>query len=303
MNDFSRFPEQGKFTPWTIVLTILLLISAFIGIGQLPLTWAILKKMDNGSLAGVSQTEIVDSLGENYFLVLVLIPFVVALGMMYLSFRYIHHTQPLRMLTNRPQMDFKRIILAAALWGGLLFLMQIILLFTGAEMRWNFNSDTFWELLLISLFILPLQTTCEELIFRSYLFKTFSFLSAPFLQIVVCALLFGLLHISNPEVMELGAGILIFYTWTGIFLGVITQLDDGMELAIGYHAVNNIFAAVIVSADWQAFKTDALWLDMRSPSFSWELWATLFLVQPLLILIFGSIYKWDWRKLRRPPVS
>ena len=34
----------------------------------------------------------------------------------------------------------------------------------------------------------------------------------------------------------------------------MTLMDDGLELAIGFHAANNLFAALLVTADWTVFK-------------------------------------------------
>ena len=97
--------------------------------------------------------------------------------------------------------------------------------------------------------------------------------------------------------MVLGYGLLIYYISAGVFLGIITHMDDGMELGMGYHAVNNIFAAIILTNDWQAFTTDALFIDRSAPTFDWESILTLIILQPMLILLFSKIYKWkNWRK-------
>jgi uncharacterized protein len=90
---------------------------------------------------------------------------------------------------------------------------------------------------------------------------------------------------------------LIYYIGTGLFLGLLTLMDDGLELSMGYHAVNNIFAALILTNDWQAFQTDALYIDHSAPTFGWDSLLTIILVQPLLLLIFSKIYKWkNWKE-------
>jgi len=105
------------------------------------------------------------------------------------------------------------------------------------------------------------------------------------------------LHWANPEVAKIGDILLVFYISTGIFFGILTQMDDGLELGMGYHAVNNIFASIILTNNWQAFQTDALFVDYSAPSFGPELYLTLLVLQPLLLILFAKIYKWkNWKE-------
>ena len=82
----------------------------------------------------------------------------------------------------------------------------------------------------------------------------------------ITSICFALMHAFNPEVQKLGNTLLIYYFLTGIFLGIITLMDDGLELAIGYHTANNFFTAILISNDWQAFQTDAVFMDYSEPS-------------------------------------
>ena len=298
MSTFYSWPEKGKFDSWTVLVTIILVISAFIGIGQVPLFWALMRKIDAQQITSLPENGMADLLGQNYLLTLLLIPFIVCLGMLYLAFKFVHKANVLSFFTSRDHLDWKRIVNAVCLWGLILGLMQFILVLTTPELTFRFGGVEFWNLLLIAIFLLPLQTTCEELLFRSYLFKAFSWFKKPLISILLCSLLFAAMHLGNPEVDKIGNMAILFYLWTGLFLGLMTYLDKGLELAIGYHAINNIFAAVVVTNDWQAFQTQALWLDSRAPSFSWEMYLTLFLFQPLMFFIFSKIYKWDLSSLK-----
>ena len=62
------------------------------------------------------------------------------------------------------------------------------------------------------------------------------------------------MHIANPEVGKLGMIIMVYYIGTGFFLGIMTLMDEGLELALGFHAANNLIGALLVTADWTAFK-------------------------------------------------
>jgi membrane protease YdiL (CAAX protease family) len=168
----------------------------------------------------------------------------------------------------------------------------------GYPIVYNLNSNTFYVLFLISVLLLPLQTTFEEVLFRGYLFQGFGvFFRKGWISVLVTGVLFGLMHGANPEVDRIGSVLLVYYVMTGVFLGVMTLMDDGLELSMGYHAVNNIFAAIVVTNDWQAFHTDALFMDKTPPSFGLENILTLLVLQPLIIFIFAKKYKWsNWKK-------
>ena len=53
--------------------------------------------------------------------------------------------------------------------------------------------------------------------------------------LVVTSVLFGAMHFFNPEVDKLGYGIMVYYMGTGFFLGIMTLMDEGLELALGFH--------------------------------------------------------------------
>ena len=59
---------------------------------------------------------------------------------------------------------------------------------------------------------------------------------------------------------------MIYYIGTGLFLGIVTLMDEGLELALGFHAANNLFTALLVTADWTAFKTYSIFKDMSDPT-------------------------------------
>jgi hypothetical protein len=65
---------------------------------------------------------------------------------------------------------------------------------------------------------------------------------------------------------------------------------------MGYHAANNIFASLVVTNDWQAFQTNAIFIDRSEPVFGWELIFILLLIQPLLLFLFAKLFRWsNWK--------
>jgi len=91
---------------------------------------------------------------------------------------------------------------------------------------------------------------------------------------------------------------MVYYIGTGLFLGVITLMDDGLELALGFHAANNLFTALLVTADWTAFQTHSILKDLSDPSEMGlaEIFVPVFIVFPILLFILAKKYNWsNWK--------
>jgi membrane protease YdiL (CAAX protease family) len=295
---FLRNASKGTNLVSTYFLTLAIVVLAYILIGQIPMIIDLVVQSRLYKLSDGSVSELVDIFGKNKFLVYLILPFVFSLIMLLVSVRFFHRRPILSVVTSREKFDWKRFFLSFVLFGSVLTLSLISIVITSDKVDWNFNGSTFFPLLLISLFLIPLQTTCEEVLFRGYLFQGFGhFYKRGWISVLVTGVLFGLMHSANPEVDKLGMIVMVFYIGTGLFLGIVTLMDDGLELSMGYHAINNIFAALIITNDWQAFQTDALFIDRNPPSFGLDSLATIFIVQPILLLIFSKVYKWKgWKE-------
>jgi membrane protease YdiL (CAAX protease family) len=115
--------------------------------------------------------------------------------------------------------------------------------------------------------------------------------------LVMTSGIFGLMHLINPEVTKMGHGIMIFYIGTGLFLGIITLMDEGMELALGFHAANNLIGALLVTSDWSAFQTHSILKDVSEPTFGFDVILPVILIYPILLIIFGRKYNWsNWKE-------
>jgi len=151
--------------------------------------------------------------------------------------------------------------------------------------------------------MVPMQTSFEEYLFRGYLMQGIGIATRSKLTaLIITSVLFGLMHIANPEIGKLGYLLLLYYIGTGFFLGIITLMDDGMELALGFHASNNLIAALLVTSDWTALQTDSILKDNSIPEAGFDILLPLVIVYPLLLIIFSKVYKWsDWKnKLAGP---
>ncbi|SEC92121.1 CAAX protease self-immunity [Tenacibaculum sp. MAR_2009_124] len=146
----------------------------------------------------------------------------------------------------------------------------------------------------IGYYILSLFDRFYETKFNIRLSKGFSNFLTP---LIITSVAFGLLHGANPEVDKLGPISMVFYIGTGFFFGIVTLLDEGTELALGLHAINNIVAAFFVTTDWTVFQTEALYVDTSEPSVGLDMFLPVLVLYPILLIIFSKKYGWkNWKE-------
>jgi hypothetical protein len=73
-------------------------------------------------------------------------------------------------------------------------------------------------------------------------------------------------------------------------------MDEGLELAIGFHAANNLLTALLVTADWTAFQTESIYRDISEPVLGWDVFVPVLVIYPILIYVFSKKYGWtNWK--------
>lgn len=291
---------KGLTEFWRYFVGIIIIFIAWQLIGMIPLGIAIFIKVAQGETIPMDIPGMVTLLGENLFLFLMLISFAAGLLGVFLSSRLLHKLSINELTTVRDKIDWRRFWFIFLLWG--IFSSAIVVidyLFLSPEnYEFNFQLVPFLILSVIAILLIPLQTSFEEYFFRGYLMHFFGTLfKNRWLPLAITSVGFGLMHILNPEVDKLGYVIMVYYIGTGLFLGIITLMDDGLELALGFHAANNLFTALLVTADWTAFQTHSILKDMSDPETMGlgEIFVPVFVIFPILLFILSKKYKWtNW---------
>lgn len=274
--------RASKSSKNAYLITLTAVLIAYLFIGQIPLAVAV-------SIAENSSPEPLKLLQNSYGLTttfcLVIFPLVSVFFTLLLCFRYVHGWKLHTVFNSTGKIRYSRILISFLVWGTLSGI--ILAIGWNSHIISNFDSSKFFPLLIIAIVVIPIQCAAEEMLFRSYIFQWLG-VSINKVWVIVLAggLLFGLLHGANPEIGELGNIALVYYIWSGIFLGLITVFDDGIELSLGYHIANNLFATIIVTTEWQAFQTDAILVDTNAPSFTFETMLLLIVAQFLFVLVF-----------------
>jgi len=228
-----------------------------------------------------------------------LLPFLFLLVLLFLFVNKLHKRKIKSIITSRESVDWSRFFYAFFVWFTIgVLLIGVDYFMSPNDYVWNFKPIPFFVLLLISIVFLPIQTSMEELLFRGYLMQAFGvWFKKSFVALILTAVIFGLLHGLNPEVEKLGWIVMIYYIGTGLVLGIFTLMDEGTELALGFHAANNIVAAVLVSSNWAVFQTEALLIDVSEPSLDLLMFLPVFVLYPLMLFIFSKKYGWtNWNE-------
>lgn len=271
-------------------------------LGSIPFVIAAMMKLlsEGGDLSLLEDpNEIMTILSSNLTVFLMLFSFAVGLLGLYLWAKYIHK-QPMKPLTTtRQKVDWGRFRFGFFLIAIVTIALTILDYYGNPEdYVVQFDLIPFLVLAVIAIVFIPLQTSFEEYLFRGYLMQGIGVMAKnKWVPLVITSVIFGGLHFFNPEVDKLGPIIMIYYIGTGFFLGIITLMDEGMELALGFHAGNNLIAALLVTADWTAFQTNSILKDISEPTAGVDILIPVLIVYPIFLGIMAWRYKWtNWRE-------
>lgn len=240
---------------------------------------------------------LVEQLGSNVVLISLLFPLAIGLFVVWGWVYLVNQQSLVSLTTSRKKVDFKRILFSFGVWSAITVILTLIGVYLAPDdYVFNFKLGPFITLFIIGIILIPMQTSFEEYLFRAHFMQGLGILAKNrWLPLFVTSILFGLMHAANPEVEKLGMGIMVYYIGTGLFLGILTLMDEGLELALGFHAANNLTAALLLTSDWSAFQTNSIFLDVSSPTLGWDVFIPVLVIYPALLIVFAKVYKWkNW---------
>jgi len=284
--------KEGNTSFSSYLLGIVLIISAYL-LGSYFLILDLQWNFGIESFDGVSQKEIVRILGNNRFLAWLIVPFLFVALFLVIHTKFVHKRTVLSIFSGRENFDWKRVLFSFSLLFSVLSFFLFIQYLSSDSLIFQFDLQKFIPLLFIAIFLLPIQTSCEELLFRSYILQGIKMRTKKnSVAVLISGLMFGAIHIGNPEIAKIGYHIIVYYMLVGVFLALISLFDNGIELALGYHAANNVFAALMITNNWQAFQTDAVFMDISDPGMGLDTIIGILFILPLVFFIFYKKYKW-----------
>jgi len=295
----TGFVEGGNKL-WMYVFGIAATILGYLVIGGL----LVLPLFDRALKMGVTQAELLANqyivfdpirldLNKNIILMVQFGLFVAAfLGLLF-SIKVIHRKRFITVITAFEKFRFKKFFFAFGLWASLILITFLITFLMSPEnLVLQFDLVSFLQLFFICIIFLPIQTLTEEIIFRGYLLQGLSqVFKNGLVPIVITSTMFGTAHLSNPEASAYGAYIMLsYYVVFAFFLGVITLMSEGLELAFGIHLANNLISALLVTSPNSVLKTDAIFYA-RTENVNTELMMA-FCALLIVFVVFWKKYNW-----------
>ena len=289
---FINQAYKGDNTWWRVLITTLLTTGIFIANFIMFFLMSkeqmdeVYKKM--GDINGIKS------------LIINLSPFIFLLALLFFLVRFLHKRSILSLTTSRSRVDYKRIFFS---FGLTIVGFAVSYSFDNSQIIWNFNPLRFTILFIISIAMFPFQIGFEEYLFRGFLMQQIGIaVKNRWFPLLFTSVVFGIFHSANPEVYKMGFGVMAFYIGTGFLLGIMTLMDESLELALGFHLGNNLMAALLITSDFSAIQTDAIFKYSgieNSNDILNEMIVSILIVYPIILFIFAKKYNWtNWsRKL------
>lgn len=284
---------KGNNAWWRVLVTTLFTAGIFVANF---ITFFIMSKEELDE-AYKSMSEIPNNLS----LAINLSPFIFLLALLFLLVRMLHKRSVLSLTTSRIKIDYKKIVFSL----GLIVVLTIAVFavsysIDSSAILWNFNPMKFAVLFIISMLLFPFQIGLEEYLFRGYLMQQIGIIAKNrWFPLLITSVMFGVFHSANPEVAQMGYGVMVFYIGTGFFLGIMTLMDESLELALGFHLGNNLMAALLITSDFSAIHTDAVfkYSGVENPNDMLnEMLVSIAIVYPIILFIFAKKYNWNnWK--------
>ncbi|MFT5261523.1 MAG: membrane protease YdiL (CAAX protease family) [Polaribacter sp.] len=305
---FLKKVRDANHDWWRWLATILLVFGGYV-LGQIPLFWLMNKAVSDANDGTTDLAEVNElaqsmdfasyGMDQNLVLVTVLLMFVFGTLALWLGIAKIHGRPFRTLITPLKQLNWSKIFFSFGLWMLFSLVLEGGSYFIDSDnYTFNFELSSFIPLLIISLTLLPIQTSFEELFMRGYLMQGIS-LWAPmrWIPLLITSIIFGLMHIMNPEVQAFGMWLMMsYYMGVGLFLGILTLMDDSLELALGVHAATNIFGALFVTFESSALQTPAVF-QLKEVEVQYMI-PVFFVAALLFTVVCARKYGWsEWSRI------
>jgi uncharacterized protein len=299
---FLDAARSGKTDWWRYGVGITLVMSGFIVMGTIALLVFSLPfvitnaRQLSGDDINAKLTDFLLGNPSPVGLLANLLPHVCGLATLILVVSVIHQRSPLSLISPDCQIRWGRVGWGFGVWWFLMMGIDGINAAFEPEAFFlslrQVNWAAWWSFVPVVFIFIPLQTSAEELFFRSYLIQGLGLLNRnPLFIYIVGGLMFALPHFFNPE-MERGAIWMgLTYFAMGVFGVLITVRDNRLELALGEHAANNIYIALISNSKDSALKTPAILMhDDPDPQ------ASFWVVLAVMTLAYLLFFVWPKRQ-------
>jgi membrane protease YdiL (CAAX protease family) len=301
---------KGKNNFWRYLVMFVAVLLAANTIGAIPLFVAYaIKTASNpeiiGKIAANPSDISVMGFDKTVALLLMIIPFIAGLVAFIMLVKPLNGRTISQTINGTGPIRWKRFFISALVWAILSAIYLIVYLdIDASNFSLNNNSITLLFLAIVALLFIPFQAAFEEVLFRGYLMQGFAVIARNrWFPVVMTSVLFALMHALNPEVKDFGfITMMPQYLLFGLVFAVASVLDDGIEVAMGAHAANNVFLCIFVTNSSSALQTAALYEQKNI--YPWLEFTGLLLASVIFLIVLKFIFRWKnfsrlWGKISK----
>jgi uncharacterized protein len=249
------YPELGEnshiryFFSFLFILLFMIIIGSVVYIFSILITDSI-----NPKIVDLETLRLKDSLVDLFLSHITNVFWILGI---WISAKTIHKRSLNSFITPYQKVDWKRVFFGFIVFFALLSISQMVdfILFP-EDYKWNdFDASRFIWLLVAAIFLVPIQTTSEELFFRGFLLQWIGKrIKQPILLATIVGLIFAALHFGNPEMSNEALWVGIDYIFTGFIWTYITIRTNSAEFTIGAHAANNMFLCIFLTYENSSYQ-------------------------------------------------
>lgn len=271
-SQYLSLASQGKNAWWRYCISIILILFFWQIIGIIPLgiLASVLATDQNPATQFNLKTSQFEGVEPLLPYLVVNFLFTTLLAGLYIAVRFLHQRRFITLVTPNDRVRWKRVFQGFGLYFLLISVISVMSwVLSPSEFQLTFKPVQFLVFLPIALVLTSIQTSAEELFIRGYLMQGIGLkIRKSLIPILGSSLLFMLPHLGNPEVKSNIFLAAAYYFSFGIFLAFITVRDNSLELAMGVHAANNLFVALILNSPNSALPSPSIFTFSRPASIS-----------------------------------
>ena len=262
----------------------------------------IIDKMSNGNreaalemMAGNNILAIFDTIPG---FIAFMLTFAVWLGTTWWLFKPLHKRERMTLISGEKKFRFQNFNWGIIGYGLILTLITCITMITDPDCYTvSEPGGRYYLFVALCIVLVPIQTSCEEFIFRGYLMQGFALCTkSKVWALVITSVLFGLLHCLNNEVLANGFFTTIpIYIEIGLLMGFFAILSDGIEISCGMHFINNFLAFTVFSSEGGTLSGNAL-VTFKRGAVSVSDYLIPIAVAALIYLCLHKKMGWDIKK-------
>ncbi len=178
---------------------------------------------------------------------LLLMTFMIWMGVFWISV-WAFHKRGMASLLGGPSGRFLRCFGVAVLMSAVFLVATQTLLPSDDRIVENIAFERWLGLLPLGLFLMLVQVSAEEILFRGYLQQQLAaWINNRLFYMVVPSIIFGCAHFSGELGTDVGIMIVVATGLLGLFLADLTYRTGNLGAAIGVHFANNFGAMFYIS--------------------------------------------------------